>query len=75
MARLVECIASVASHARRVDTDGALRRRLVAQQAEDRVPEDRCGGRAVFLVAPYLLLARALRHGPFPRIGLVPLVP
>jgi len=40
--QLVESLTVVSDHARATNTDAALRRRLVAQQTDDRVAEDRC---------------------------------
>jgi brefeldin A-inhibited guanine nucleotide-exchange protein len=42
MVLLADALQQVSQHARRVNTDIALRRRLAAQQANDRVQEDRC---------------------------------
>ena len=44
IARLLDCLELVSNHARMVNTDLALRRKLAAQQAEDRVPEDKAAG-------------------------------
>ena len=41
MVQLVDSLALAHEHARSVNTDGHLRRRLIVQQAEDRVPDDR----------------------------------
>jgi brefeldin A-inhibited guanine nucleotide-exchange protein len=42
MVLLVDALQQVSQHARRANTDIALRKRLAAQQASDRVQEDRC---------------------------------
>jgi len=41
MVVLADSLALVGGHARRVNTDTPLRRRLAQQQADDRVPEER----------------------------------
>lgn len=41
MVVLVGALQQVAAHARQVNTDVQLRRRLAQQQVEDRVPEDK----------------------------------
>lgn len=41
MVQLADSLQLVAQHSRKVNTDLQLRRRLAAQQAEDRVQEDR----------------------------------
>ncbi|KAI8465270.1 MAG: hypothetical protein J3K34DRAFT_525495 [Monoraphidium minutum] len=40
--QLADALAAVGEHARAANTDGPLRRRIAALQAEDRVAEDRC---------------------------------
>lgn len=42
MVQLADALQLVSQHARRIDTDLSLRRRIAAQQAGDRVQEDRC---------------------------------
>jgi hypothetical protein len=42
MVLLADALQQVSQHARRINTDIALRKRLAAQQAGDRVQEDRC---------------------------------
>ncbi len=49
--QLADSLKLVAQHARRINTDLNLRRRLAAQQADDRVQEDR---QVMFKNAPHV---------------------
>jgi hypothetical protein len=44
MRQLCDVLALISAHARDINTDAGLRRRLAAQQTEDRVPEDKALG-------------------------------